>query len=330
MTKNEPESLPVVSAVIPTRNRTQLVCRAVRSVLKQTYVNIEVIVVVDGPDSSTVQALLALTDPRLRIVALEGNVGGSEARNIGAREARGEWIAFLDDDDEWLPEKIKRQINSIGAEEREIIFSATQYLDSKNGRTSIQPKCFPVFQQRISEYLFCELDRLGRRNCFLQTSTWVVRRDFFLTHPFTVGLKKNQDTDWLLRCFPELARQSLFVAEPLSIFYRQSGLKRISTTPDWEYTFRWAEANCNLFTPRALAFLFMTECARSANRQGLGVGVIAFLWGKCDQTSKCSAKLLFCLAIALLHHVSLVSLGIVLSIKHFITRKSQAYEGPDC
>ena len=100
----------LVSVVIPTRNRPQLACRAVSYALQQTYLNLEVIVVVDGPDPATVLALQSLQEPRLHILPLDENVGGSEARNVGARAALGEWIALLDDDDEWVPKKIERQM----------------------------------------------------------------------------------------------------------------------------------------------------------------------------------------------------------------------------
>ena len=101
---------PLVSAVIPTRNRPHLVGRAVHSALNQTYACLEIIVVVDGPDSVTQDALAAIRDSRLRVIVLEKNVGVAEARNIGVRRANGDWIALLDDDDEWLPNKIARQI----------------------------------------------------------------------------------------------------------------------------------------------------------------------------------------------------------------------------
>ncbi len=83
--------------------------RALPSALEQTYRNIEVIVVIDGPDVVTERALLAVDDARLRVLALPANVGGSDARNTGVQAARGEWIALLDDD-EWLPEKLERQL----------------------------------------------------------------------------------------------------------------------------------------------------------------------------------------------------------------------------
>jgi glycosyltransferase involved in cell wall biosynthesis len=95
-----------VSAVIPTRNRPEQLLLAVRSALQQTHSELEVIVVIDGPDPKTAQALTGFNDSRLRIVQMERNVGGSDARNAGVQAARGRWIAFLDDDDEWLPHKL--------------------------------------------------------------------------------------------------------------------------------------------------------------------------------------------------------------------------------
>ena len=99
-----------VSAVIPTRSRPQMVLAAIKSALEQGEELLEVIVVVDGPDHETSAALGSVRDDRLRVIALEASLGGSEARNIGVRAARGEWIGFLDDDDLWLPGKLKRQL----------------------------------------------------------------------------------------------------------------------------------------------------------------------------------------------------------------------------
>src|SRR5216684_3398690 len=101
---------PLVSAVIPTRSRAALVVRAVRTALNQTYANLEVIVVIDGPDEETMLALSGIHQPRLRVIVLAQSSGGASARNAGVEAAHGEWIAFLDDDDEWLPGKIENQI----------------------------------------------------------------------------------------------------------------------------------------------------------------------------------------------------------------------------
>src|ERR1041385_5815082 len=99
--------MPLVSAVIPTVGRPGLLPRAVRSALGQTVDDLEVIVVIDGPDDATRDALTAIDDPRLRVVQLPENVGLSSALNAGIREASGRWVALLDDDDEWFPRKLE-------------------------------------------------------------------------------------------------------------------------------------------------------------------------------------------------------------------------------
>ena len=100
----------LVSVVIPTLNRPKLLLRAINSVLRQTHRDIEVIVVIDGPDSNTVSAVRTVNDPRLQVIVNPQSLTAAGARNAGADHARGEWIAFLDDDDEWLACKLERQI----------------------------------------------------------------------------------------------------------------------------------------------------------------------------------------------------------------------------
>jgi glycosyltransferase involved in cell wall biosynthesis len=294
---------PLVSAVVPTRNRPDLVCRAVRSALNQTYPNFEVVVVVDGPDPATVAALEELRNPCVRIIALSENVGGSEARNIGAREARGEWVALLDDDDEWMPEKLEKQIQSVLSSNGSILFSATQYYDRQDGRVATRPASFPGQNDHISEYLFCRLDRFGRRLTFLQTSTWVIRRDFLVEHPFTPRLRRNQDTDWLLRYFPLAAEQSRFLAEPLASFDACQNIRRISTALDWEYTYSWATRNKDLFTSKAFAFFLALVCGRDIALQRAGMRALGKIWKSCSMRARLLPQVQFCFGKRLAQHI---------------------------
>src|SRR5271156_3433137 len=223
-----------VSVVIPTRNRPALVCRALQSVLRQTYQELEAIVVVDGPDPVTVAALEAIDDPRVRIHALTENVGGSEARNVGAREASGEWIALLDDDDEWLPGKIEKQMAIAEALPRPRILVACQYFDRMEDAELVRPRKFIQPGQRISDFLYGGISLLGAMEGFPQTSTWLVSREFFLEVPFQKGLKRNQDTDWVLRALRLPDVSVGMVPEPLVIFYNERKRKRITTKQDWQ------------------------------------------------------------------------------------------------
>lgn len=103
---------PRVSVVIPTRDRAGVLPRAIRSALAQTFGDLEVIVVDDASTDGTpgVVQELAARDARVRAVRSDRAAGASAARNRGIALARGEFVAFLDDDDEWLPEKLERQL----------------------------------------------------------------------------------------------------------------------------------------------------------------------------------------------------------------------------
>jgi glycosyltransferase involved in cell wall biosynthesis len=106
-----------VSVVVPTRNRSALLSLALASVLRQRGVEIEVIVVDEASSDGTAEVLAAAAagDARLRVVRHDTPRGVSAARNRGAAEARGEWVAFLDDDDLWAPDKLARQLDSARA-----------------------------------------------------------------------------------------------------------------------------------------------------------------------------------------------------------------------
>lgn len=102
--------MPEVSVIIPTHNRQRLVSRAVRSVLNQTYEDLECIVVDDASSDGTPQVIQTIEDERLVYLRHDRNRGASGARNTGIRAAKSSLIAFLDDDDEWLPEKLVKQV----------------------------------------------------------------------------------------------------------------------------------------------------------------------------------------------------------------------------
>lgn len=101
---------PLVSAVIPTKDRAAVCVRAVESVLRQTYPNIECIVIDDGSSDGTFSLLREKFGDRVRLLRNESAQGVAAARNRAMAECRGQYVAFLDSDDEWLPEKIERQV----------------------------------------------------------------------------------------------------------------------------------------------------------------------------------------------------------------------------
>jgi glycosyltransferase involved in cell wall biosynthesis len=114
-----------VSVVIPTRNRSALLAMTLRSVLRQQRVNLEVIVVDEGSTDDTASTLAAVIDPRLRIIRHDTPQGLSAARNHGAHEARGQWLAFVDDDDLWAPDKLVCQIEAAEQATRDWVYTGS-------------------------------------------------------------------------------------------------------------------------------------------------------------------------------------------------------------
>lgn len=101
-----------VSIVVPTRNRAGLLVKTLASALRQRDLDLEVIVVDDASSDDTAARVAQLGDARVRVVRLDTPCGLPGARNHGAAEARGEWLAFLDDDDLWAPDKLARQVDA--------------------------------------------------------------------------------------------------------------------------------------------------------------------------------------------------------------------------
>ncbi|HZB00699.1 MAG TPA: glycosyltransferase [Actinomycetota bacterium] len=101
-----------VSVVIPTRDRRELLVKALRSVLAQRSIDLQVVVVDDGSSDGSEDAVIASGDARVRVLRHDVPRGVAVARNAGARAATGSWLAFLDDDDLWAPDKLARQVQA--------------------------------------------------------------------------------------------------------------------------------------------------------------------------------------------------------------------------
>lgn len=116
---------PLVSVIIPTYNRGYVITRAIHSVLSQSYSNYELIIVDDGSYDNTKDILHAYTQHIQYIY--QSNAGVSVARNVGIRTSKGQWVAFLDSDDEWLPEYLESQIFSINQQPHASIHMTNSY-----------------------------------------------------------------------------------------------------------------------------------------------------------------------------------------------------------
>jgi GT2 family glycosyltransferase len=124
--------LPDVSVIIPTRNRWELLSTgALPSALAQEGVDVEVHVIDEGSSDATRQELALLNEPRVHVIRHDRPRGVARARNAGIAAARGRWVAFLDDDDIWAPQKLRRQLETGEAEGADFVYAASAALDER-------------------------------------------------------------------------------------------------------------------------------------------------------------------------------------------------------
>ncbi len=196
--------------VIPTRNRPHLVTRALKSVLAQSLADLEVIVVDDGSDDNTEARVRRLADRRVRYLRQAQSKGGGAARNAGIDVAKGACIAFLDDDDEWLREKLQCQVVVLRQKPQVgLIYTGYHYVDSLDGsvlRTVIPQKRGHLYHDLL------------RWNCVGTTSSAMVRRECLeRAGRFDPELRSCQDWDLWVR-IAQLYDID-FVQEPLLRIY---------------------------------------------------------------------------------------------------------------
>jgi glycosyltransferase involved in cell wall biosynthesis len=126
---------PLVSVIITTYNRAHMLKGTIDSIIGQTYHNIELIIVSDASTDNTDEIVSPYIEERIRYIKLPKNTGlPAETRNKGLEEAKGEYIAFCDDDDLWMPEKLKKQIQAITINDSDLCFTNTIHID-KNSNT---------------------------------------------------------------------------------------------------------------------------------------------------------------------------------------------------
>lgn len=197
---------PLVSVIIPTYKRPHLVVRAIGSVLHQTHKNLEVLVVDDCSLDDTRHVVGAIKDGRVRYLCHEINKGLPAVRNTGIRAARGEFIAFLDDDDEWREDKLEKQIRLLGEYDAVLCMGVS--------------KGYPM---RLHRRRSITLDDL-RRGSFAPSSL-VAKAHILKDVWFDENLRQGEDWDAFIRI---AQRYSLgWVAEPL-LFYNEGSPDRMT------------------------------------------------------------------------------------------------------
>ena len=220
---------PLVSVIIPTYNRGGVICRTVDNIFRQTYRNLEVIVVDDGSTDNT-KSRLAQYGNHVRLIS-QNNAGPAVARNHGARVARGEIIAFQDSDDLWKPAKLERQVELLlkaGPSVPCCLCNAEMGVVEGNANTSFE---YSSITPEHDEGLWLNVLEVLATRFVLFNQTVAIRREAFEEiGGFDEGLKYLEDYDLPLRL--SLEGPWAFVREPLAIYcgasagsFSQQGLR---------------------------------------------------------------------------------------------------------
>ncbi|MCL1469349.1 glycosyltransferase family 2 protein [Argonema antarcticum A004/B2] len=243
---------PLVTVVIPTYNRANLIVRATDSVIKQTYNNLEIIVVDDASTDNTAEVIKAIKDPRIRYIVYEKNGGSDKARNTGIEAATGEYIAFLDSDDVWLPNKIELQVATIqNASDPEKAVIYTQVKNDKGYEVTIQPNRAKKDTESLADYMFVY-------NGFIQTSTIMLSRQLAMSVPFRSGISPHEDLDVFLR-LEEAGGKYIFIQEPLSIWHNDMRSNRLTKMRDYRRSLNWIMQYESSLSPKAIKGFLVTE-----------------------------------------------------------------------
>ncbi len=191
-------NLPDISVVIPLYNKDKYIERAVRSVLAQTHPNFELIVVNDGSTDRSLHVVKSISDYRIKLIS-QNNQGVSAARNLGIREASSDLIAFLDADDEYLPEMLETLLR-LYINFPEAGAYATSYQICKAGQTTIRDVTGipnPPWEGIIHNYFYLRLNSMHvPHNC---SSTAIPRRVFEEVGYFPEGERHGEDVDMFCR-----------------------------------------------------------------------------------------------------------------------------------
>lgn len=230
-----------ISAIIPTTLRPS-VREAIRSVKEQNGVSVEVVVVVDRDSPAVTGEEMRLVEGADRVLFTGGRMGGGYARNLGVRKCTGSVVGFLDDDDEWLPNKSALQLPRLrtasGLNNELVVGSRVIERSPTTLQTSAPvPDRLIGADEKIEDYLFLRrVPKLGRASFF--TSTLLMSNQLAVKIPWDESLRRHQDWDLLSR-LGDAGINFVQVPEVTTVYALGSG-GSISARPDWRSSLAWA------------------------------------------------------------------------------------------
>jgi glycosyltransferase involved in cell wall biosynthesis len=238
---------PLVSVIIPVFNRPKELASALRSVSAQTFSDWEVIVVDDASsDASSEVAFQVGPAGKVRVIRHEKNEGPSTARNSGISAARGRYVSFLDSDDSWHPEKLRKQVEMVEAEpDPDMVFCATQTVVYRDGRrVRVAPKREPLAGEPWSEFLYVN-------GGSAQTNSFLLSRELAMK----IGFQPPHEDHLFFLTAGALGARYRLVAEPLSNWNDDRRADRLSLDESLKRSRTYLNDARGMMTERArLAF----------------------------------------------------------------------------
>lgn len=265
--------MPTFSIVIPAYNRADVIMPTLASVQSQDFTDFECLIVDDGSrDAEALERVVTgLGDPRFRYL-WRPNGGGGAARNTGIDAATGEFIAFLDSDDLFLPGKLSTAAAHLDPNApKQVLYTQTLVERGKSDRKWTRPERSIAPDERVATYLFIA-------NQIIQTSTIVMRADFAKAVRFDDNLRKGQDLDFCLRI--EAAGGTFkMLDQPGSIWVDKSEVGRTSRTKGYEQPQKWLEQHQSLMNTDEIAGYRATSLAYYWAWSKPGAALLAFYRG---------------------------------------------------
>lgn len=239
----------------------------------QTMAEFEIVVVVDGPDAATEAALAVIGDHRLRVFVNERSCGPGGARNRGAAMAQGEWVAFLDDDDEYLPDMLERMLAVAGGRRVMLCCRCRVFMPEA---TYDWPRETYRQDMTVDDYLF-DRRTMFRGARYMATSTYMLPRDVFLQTQFGTS-SHNEDTTLVLRVTKQAGVPLEMVRDVLVLVHAEATPDSLGPNYDWRAMLGWAQASRTLLTRRGYSGFSLIYLGSQAARRRDWRGVPVLLW----------------------------------------------------
>jgi teichuronic acid biosynthesis glycosyltransferase TuaG len=239
-------SEPTVSVIMPAYNAGRTIAESVDSVVAQTYVDWELLIIVDAiPNDDTAEIITRYMDPRIRLIENETRLGISGSRNKGVQMAIGEYVAFLDADDLWRNDKLQKQLHYMRERDAVISYTASAFTDADSRR-------FGYVMSAVERLTFKELLKHNIMSC----SSVMLRREVALKYPFVSDSAREDYSVWLkiLRDFGWASG----INEPLLVYRLSDGSKsshRLQSAAGTYNTYR--EIGCTALSAALRVFGYM-------------------------------------------------------------------------